>query len=264
MKSSLRFIAVTLFCTTAFLPLVSAQEPEPAAQQAIPAPDEVIEGTSAPMRSALGYEAIIALPPVEDTETEGSKATIILKDNKIIARIENARPVMFSPRGDILLLADAAPDDDCQYFLMNVAGGEKTPSFSERHRIGGRYANRAKWTKDGKKIFFTTVDIDDAETLASVVEVAEHLGKNPHRQALDAAARLSEVEQKVLLQHYEISLKELTEAEKNAAAATAPEQQAQTRLLLEKCRQWHRELESRLARAGGASTSSQPDGEAGR
>lgn len=128
-----------------------------------------------PVHSKLGYEAV-SVDPAE--REEGARDTVIKKEGKEIARIPNAVPISFSPDGGILLMHDAAPDDDCRYFLFNVAAGEKSKPFGKRQRIGGRYVKKAEWTKDGKTITFTNKkELSDipVETIA----VADYLAKVP-------------------------------------------------------------------------------------
>lgn len=126
-----------------------------------------------PVTSKLGYVAVKANPSQPE---EGAVDTVIKKDGKEVARIPNARPVSFSPDGGILLLAEAAPDDDCRHFLLNVADGEKPKPFGKRHRIGGRYVEKAEWSKDGKTITFTN-NKDLSDTPVETITVADQLTK---------------------------------------------------------------------------------------
>lgn len=123
--------------------------------------------------SKLGYQAI----RVESaTDEEGAYDTVIKKDGKEIARVSDARPVSFSPDGTILLLCEAAADDDCRHFLLNVAAGEKPKQCNELKRIGGRYVVDAVWSKDGKTITFTN-DKDLAEEPTETVNVTASLAQ---------------------------------------------------------------------------------------
>lgn len=127
------------------------------------------------VQSKLGYEAV-SVDPAEPEE--GARDTVIKKEGKEIARIPNAKPISFSPDGGILLMRDAAPDDDCRHFLFNVAAGEKSKPFGKRKRIGGRYVEKAEWSKDGKTITFTN-NKKLSDVAKETITVADHLAKAP-------------------------------------------------------------------------------------
>jgi hypothetical protein len=101
-------------------------------------------------KSRLGYEAT----GVPDKSEEALMSTVITKNGKLVATIEAARPVSFSPDGGILLLADAMADDDCRHFLLNIAAGEYQKELKKwrEWKIGSRWHSQATWSADGKTI----------------------------------------------------------------------------------------------------------------
>jgi hypothetical protein len=105
---------------------------------------------------------------------EGSWDTVIQKDGKELQRIANARPVSFSPAGDVLLLKEAAADDDCRHFLIKPAAGQEIPAFGKRQRIGGRYVTGHKWSEDGKSLTLTS-DAAAGEAKPEIIPVTEGL-----------------------------------------------------------------------------------------
>lgn len=102
---------------------------------------------------------------------EGSWDTLIRKDGKEVTRIANARPVSFSPGGDVLLLIEAAADDDCQHFLIKPSADVKVPAFGQRKRIGGRAVTGHKWSEDGKELTLTS----EGGAKPASIKVAEQL-----------------------------------------------------------------------------------------
>src|SRR6478736_5242577 len=92
----------------------------------------------------------------EDAE-EGQVDTVIRKNGKVLAHVPCARPISFSPDGAILLLDEAAPEDDCRHFLLNIAAGEYSKDDGSRLKwvIGSRYASEAKWSSDSKKLILS-------------------------------------------------------------------------------------------------------------
>ncbi len=85
---------------------------------------------------------------------EGAGKTIIKKGDNTLGELPYSLPVSFSPTEDILLVAEYAPDDDCQHYLLNIGAGELSKDESKRldYVFGGRYANKASWSSDGKTI----------------------------------------------------------------------------------------------------------------
>lgn len=83
---------------------------------------------------------------------EGAWDTLIRINGKQLIRIENARPVSFSPAGDVLLLRDAAADDDCRHFLVKPTADAKIPPFGKRLAIGGRFVTAHQWSEDGQSL----------------------------------------------------------------------------------------------------------------
>lgn len=110
------------------------------------------------LKSSLGYEATA----VPDKSEEALMTTSITKNGKLVATIDAARPVSFSPDGGILLLADAMADDDCRHFLLNVAAGEykKDQAKWREWKIGSRWHSKATWSADGKMITLSAEGIN--------------------------------------------------------------------------------------------------------
>jgi hypothetical protein len=105
---------------------------------------------------------------------EGTWDTLIRKDGKEVIRIENARPVSFSPAGDVLLLIDAAADDNCRHFLVKPAAGVKVPPFGQRVSIGGRFTTGHQWSADGQSLTLVP-DTKLSEDKPETIKVAWHL-----------------------------------------------------------------------------------------
>lgn len=145
--------AAGLVAVVAAAAIFGVPRPGADARPTILAPPAAADPTepAPPVISALGYIAD-AVKPLEPEEA--AMDTIIRKDGKEIARITNALPIAFSPDGRLLLLHDAAADDDCRHFVHDVAGGEDPKPFGMRRRIGGRWVSRAEWSGDGKYIIF--------------------------------------------------------------------------------------------------------------
>jgi hypothetical protein len=100
------------------------------------------------LQSPGGYRAEFV--PLEG---EGEGKILILKGKLLVAEIPNSKPVSFSPKADILLLAEHAPDDDLQHFLLDLGKGEiKKEGNRLDYVFGGRYVKEARWSDDGKMI----------------------------------------------------------------------------------------------------------------
>jgi len=101
------------------------------------------------LTSATGHVATSVPSPGGE---EGAWDTLIWKDGRELARIANARPVSFNPDGSALLLAEAAPDDGCEHFLVRPEAAQNVPPFGERKRVGGRFVSSHQWSDDGKEV----------------------------------------------------------------------------------------------------------------
>lgn len=101
-------------------------------------------------KSRLGFEAV----GIDDPSEEATMKTVITKNGRLLATVEDSRPVSFSPDGRILLLAEAAPDDDCRHFLLNIAAGEYQKDWEKwrKWKIGSRYHSKARWSADSKTV----------------------------------------------------------------------------------------------------------------
>ena len=93
---------------------------------------------------------------------EGRSKLFIEKDEIVLARLNNVRPMAWHPEMDILVvMEDAADDDNCCY-LLNI--GEKEFSKNDKDRkdyiMGNRYVNRVKWSKDGSKVILSSTFMD--------------------------------------------------------------------------------------------------------
>lgn len=108
---------------------------------------------------------------------EGTWDTLIRKDGKEMVRIENSRPVSFNPAGDVLLLIDAAADDNCRHFLVKPAAGVKVPPFGQRVSIGGRFTTGHQWSADGQSVTLVP-DAKLSGAKPDTISVAEHLSPN--------------------------------------------------------------------------------------
>jgi hypothetical protein len=108
------------------------------------------------------------------SEEEGVWDTVIRKNGQLVLHIQNARPVSFNPTGDVLLLIDAAADDDVRHFLIKPAANLTVPAFGKRVSIGGRFVNDHKWSEDGKSITLVSDSAAGGGKPETVV-VADHL-----------------------------------------------------------------------------------------
>jgi len=107
-------------------------------------------------------------------DEEGAWDTLIRKAGKPVLRIPNARPVSFSPAGNVLLLVEAAADDDCRHFLIEPAADAEVPPFGRRKRIGGRYVTGHQWSEDGRSLTLIS-DPDLGDSKPETIPVAGHL-----------------------------------------------------------------------------------------
>ena len=101
------------------------------------------------LTSATGLVAASVKP--KDQEG-GAWDTIIRKNGQVLMTIPNARPVSFNPAGDVLLLIDAAADDNCRHFLIRPAAKLDVPPFGKRTSVGGRFVKSHQWSEDGKSL----------------------------------------------------------------------------------------------------------------
>jgi hypothetical protein len=121
--------------------------------------------------SASGLVACSAETPAQQ---EGVWDTVIRKNGKVLLHIPNARPVSFNPAGDVLLLVDAAADDDSRHFLIKPAANLQVPPFGKRLSVGGRFVNQHQWSDDGKSLTLIS-DPAAGGVKPETVIVAEHL-----------------------------------------------------------------------------------------
>lgn len=238
MKAISDLIAATLIATSTHLCA------EIVAEQKKPEFIEMsVDDTTYPMRSLLGYEATTVLPTEDE---EGAMDTLIVKDKRIISRIENAVPVMFSPKGDILLLLDAAADDSVAYFLVDVTKIVDVPSFCERKKLSGRYIRTIRWSKDGESLELINQLGDESPAEILKFKVADNIVEEqvgiPNQNT-----QLAEIEKRVLDKQLKATENEITILTQNLQKATQPDQQADFRLNLEKQQLWLNELKARIS-----------------
>lgn len=237
-----RPIALTTAILTAVISPLSAEPTNPKDKN-----DSIeVDTSSSAVRSPLGYEATIVLP-AEGEEEEGAISALIVKNQRIIARIANARPLGFNPKGNILLLAEAAADDSAGYLLVDVTRHILTPDYCDRQRIEARYVKSIQWSKDGKTINFISQLSEDDPANIITIDIAEHLKKSDLQAAINMNPQLKAIEQKVLTKELTSSEADITQAKINLEKANTPEQTAAAKLTLEKYTSWHKEVEARLS-----------------
>jgi len=123
-----------------------------------------------------GWEAVtsatgmVAASEKPGGAAEGEWQTIVRMNGKVLLSIPNARPVSFRPQGDVLLLREAAADDDCRHFLVKPSAGAKVPGFGARTRVGGRMVAGHKWSEDGRTLTLVSGRKGAPETEEVVVE----------------------------------------------------------------------------------------------
>ncbi len=105
---------------------------------------------------------------------EGAWDTLIRKDGKQVLRIPNARPVSFNPAGEVLLLVEAAADDDCRHFLIKPATDAEIPRFGQRRRIGGRFVTGHQWSEDGRSLTLVSGQTP-GDAKPETIQVAEQM-----------------------------------------------------------------------------------------
>jgi hypothetical protein len=108
---------------------------------------------------------------------EGEWDTVIRKDGQVVLRIPNARPVSFRPAGDVLLLMEAAADDDIRHFLVKPSAEAKVPAPGARKRIGSRVTTGHKWSEDGRMLTLMSAGDGDAAQEKEIA-VDDHLSSN--------------------------------------------------------------------------------------
>ncbi len=125
------------------------------------------------IESAAGYRAT----PVENGD-EGGRDTVITREGKVLASVRDAAPVSFSPNGEVLLVREAMPDDDCRHFLLNLKAKEfrKDPETRLEWVIGGRYVTKAEWSEDGK--FLTLTASEESGGEKERIEVAKFIASS--------------------------------------------------------------------------------------
>ncbi len=116
--------------------------------------------------SAAGQVAMSEKPAGKE---EGVWDTVIRKNGKVVLTIPNARPVSFCPAGDVLLLRDAAADDDIRHFLVKPSAGAKVAEFGKRKSIGGRMVTGHKWSDDGRSLTLLSAGDGDAVKKEEIV-----------------------------------------------------------------------------------------------
>lgn len=133
------------------------------------------EKGNTPGQEALTSASGLVATAVDATKPEeGAWDTLIRKSGQTLVRIPNARPVSFSPTGDVLLLIDAAATDDCQHFLVKPAANAKIPAIGGRKSIGGRFYGQPQWSADGNTLTLTP-DPTLSDGKPEIFSVAEHL-----------------------------------------------------------------------------------------
>lgn len=132
------------------------------------------KGNSPGHEALTSTTGLVATSVEASTPAEGAWDTVIRKNDKVLVRIDNARPVSFSPAGDVLLLVDANADDDCRHFLIRPAAETKIPPLGERISIGGRFVIDHLWSKDGTTLTLSP-DSKLSDAKAETISVAERL-----------------------------------------------------------------------------------------
>lgn len=80
---------------------------------------------------------------------------LIERAERIVAEIDGARAISFSPNGEKLLLMEAAMDDDERAFVVDMTLEPLViVDEAERRRIGPRYVIKTEWTPDGNSVRF--------------------------------------------------------------------------------------------------------------
>ncbi len=96
---------------------------------------------------------------------EGRSKLFIEKDEIVMAKLDNVRPMAWHPKMDILVVMEDSADDDNRCYLLNI--GEKEYSKNDKDRkeyvMGNRYVNRVKWSKDGSRVILSSTFMDYEE-----------------------------------------------------------------------------------------------------
>lgn len=132
------------------------------------------KGTTPGRESLTSSSGLVATSVEASSPEEGAWDTVVRKNRETLVRIENARPVSFSPAGDVLLMMDAAADDELRHFLIKPSANLKIPAFGKRKSIGGRFVTKHEWSKDGSLItLIPDPSLSDAKP--ETISVTEHL-----------------------------------------------------------------------------------------
>ena len=98
---------------------------------------------------------------------------VLLEQNeRIVAEIDGAQALSFSPDGNQLLLAEKEMSDDQRAFILNVEGEEIVVApAAERKRFGPRYVVKVEWSPDSEYlVFYQTAAAGVAPTVEKVNE----------------------------------------------------------------------------------------------
>lgn len=132
------------------------------------------KGTTPGQEMLTSTSGLVATTAEASTPEEGAWDTVIRKNRETLLRIENARPVSFSPSGDVLLMIDSAADDHCRHFLIQPSANAKIPPFGKRISVGGRFVTKHEWSEDGSSLtMIPDPKLSDAKP--ETISVAEHL-----------------------------------------------------------------------------------------
>ena len=106
------------------------------------------------------------------TYGEAIGKVLLEQDERIVAEIEGAHAVSFSPDGNLLLLAEKEMDDDQRAFIVDVEGEEiLVAPVEERQRFGPRYVVKVEWSPDSEYlVFYQSVEAGLPPTVEKVNE----------------------------------------------------------------------------------------------
>ena len=105
---------------------------------------------------------------------EAKGKVLIEKSERIVAEIDLAHGVSFSPNGRYLLISEVSMDDDQRYFLIDLSQNKLViPEPNKRKRLGTRWTVKSMWSPDSKSLTF--FDTPELGSTPQVVQVKNNL-----------------------------------------------------------------------------------------
>jgi hypothetical protein len=206
-------------------------------------PENSWPGRTGLLFSSLGYDAAVVSPPA-GLRGEGCMDTVIIAGDRLLVRLANARPLMFSPQGDYLILADAIDDDGGHNFIVDVLGLDRREVPLQRHIFGTSRTRDPRWSKDGQVI--RAGDFNSGPDFRYDTPLAEILGQDAMNRSAGAnrpSKEVAELTRQALLNQIAAITKQMDEAKD----ASSWRDGIELNMVRDKKREWLNELNRQLA-----------------